>query len=54
VVVGAIGFDAARHARRQHDHLAFVALPLLLAAHQLDEALVTSATSSTCTPGSSW
>jgi hypothetical protein len=45
--------SVARHVRRQHDHLAFAAPPLLLAAHQLDEALVTSATASTCTPGSS-
>jgi len=40
VVVGGIGFDAARQVRRQHDHLAFAALPLMLAAHQLDEAFV--------------
>jgi hypothetical protein len=40
VVVAVIGFDAARHVRRQRDHLAFAALPLLLAAHQLDDALV--------------
>ncbi|HZE50215.1 MAG TPA: DUF6629 family protein [Jatrophihabitantaceae bacterium] len=40
VVVGALGFDAVRHVRQQHDHLAFAALPVLLAAHQLDEAFV--------------
>jgi hypothetical protein len=40
VVVAGIGFDALRQVRRQHDHLAFAALPLMLAAHQLDEAFV--------------
>ena len=39
-VVGGIGLDAAWHVRQQRDHLAFAALPLMLAAHQLDEALV--------------
>jgi uncharacterized protein DUF6629 len=39
-MVAVIGFDAARHANQQRDHLAFVARPLLLAAHQLDETLV--------------
>jgi hypothetical protein len=39
-VVAVIGFDAARHVNQQRDHLAFAALPLLLAAHELDEALV--------------
>ena len=40
VVVGALGIDALRHVRHEHDHAAFAALPLLLAAHQLDEAFV--------------
>jgi hypothetical protein len=40
LVVGAIGFDVARNVHRRHDHLALAALPLLLAAHQLDEAFV--------------
>lgn len=40
VVLCAIGFDALRHVRRRHDHLAFAALPLLFGAHQLTEAFV--------------
>ncbi len=40
VVLVAIGFDAVRHVHDQRDHLAFAALPLLLGAHQLDEAFV--------------
>ena len=40
VVLAAIGFDAVRHVHDQRDHLAFAALPLLLAAHQLDETFV--------------
>ena len=40
VVLVAIGFDAVRHVDDQRDHLAFAALPLLLGAHQLDEAFV--------------
>jgi hypothetical protein len=40
VVVGAIGVDVVRHARARRDHLALAFLPLLLAAHQLDEAFV--------------
>jgi uncharacterized protein DUF6629 len=40
VVLAAIGLDAARHVHQRHDHLALAALPLLLAAHQLDEAFV--------------
>jgi hypothetical protein len=40
VVIAAIGLDAVRQVQKQHDHLAFAALPLLLGAHQLDEALV--------------
>ena len=38
--MGVIGFDALRHVDRRRDHLALAALPLLLAAHQVDEALV--------------
>lgn len=40
VVLGAIGFDALRHVRRRHDHMAFAALPLLFGIHQLIEAVV--------------
>jgi MFS family permease len=40
VVVGAIGVDAFRHLRGRNDHLLLAALPLLLGAHQLDEAFV--------------
>lgn len=35
-----IGLDAVRHVHRRHDHIAFAALPLLLALHQFDEAFV--------------
>ena len=40
LVLGGIGFDAVRHVHRRRDHLALAALPLLLAAHQVDEAFV--------------
>ena len=40
VVLAAIGIDAVRHVDRRAGHLALAALPLLLAAHQLDESLV--------------
>jgi hypothetical protein len=40
IVVGAIGVDVVRHVDRRHDHLMLAALPLLFAAHQLDEAFV--------------
>lgn len=40
VVIGAIGIDAVRHADDRRDHMALAALPLILGAHQLDEALV--------------
>jgi uncharacterized protein DUF6629 len=40
LVLGAIGIDAVRHVRQRHDHLAFAALPLLLAGHQVVEAFV--------------
>jgi hypothetical protein len=39
-VVGAIGFDVVRHVNRRRAQFALAALPLLLAAHQLDEAFV--------------
>lgn len=35
-----LGIDALRHVRRRRDHVALAALPLLLAAHQMDEAFV--------------
>jgi hypothetical protein len=40
VVVGVIGVDVVRHVDRRRDYLALAALPLLFAAHQLDEAFV--------------
>jgi hypothetical protein len=40
IVVGAIGIDVVRHVHWRREHLALAALPLLLAAHQLDEAFV--------------
>lgn len=40
VVLAVIGFDVVRHVHHRRDHLAFAALPLLFAAHQLDEAFV--------------
>lgn len=40
VAITAIGVDAVRHAHRLHGHLAIAALPLILGAHQLDEAVV--------------
>ena len=39
-MLAVIGFDAARHVHQRRDHLALAALPLLLAAHQIDEAFV--------------
>lgn len=39
-LIAAIGVDALRHVHKRHGHLAIAALPLLLAAHQLDESLV--------------
>ena len=39
-MIGAIGIDALRHVDHQNDHLAVASLPLLLGAHQIDEALV--------------
>lgn len=40
MVLGVIGIDVARHVDHRRDHLAVAALPLLFAAHQLDEAFV--------------
>jgi hypothetical protein len=40
IVVGAIGFDGALHIGSRRNQLALACLPLLLAAHQLDEAFV--------------
>jgi uncharacterized protein DUF6629 len=40
LVIGAIGMDVVRHVHRRRDHMALAALPLILGAHQLDEALV--------------
>ena len=40
ILLGVIGFDAARHVHQRHDHLALAVLPLMLAAHQVDEAFV--------------
>jgi hypothetical protein len=40
VVLGAIGLDTVRHVNRRTANIAIATLPLLLAAHQLDEAFV--------------
>jgi hypothetical protein len=40
LVVGAIGVDAFLHLRGRNNHLLLAGLPLLLGAHQLDEAFV--------------
>jgi hypothetical protein len=40
VVIGAIGIDAVAHAPRRKQDMVLAALPLLFAAHQLDEALI--------------
>lgn len=39
-VIAAIGVDAVRHVDNRRDHVALAALPLILGAHQLDEAFV--------------
>lgn len=39
-MVGGIGVDAFRHLRGRNNHLLLAGLPLLLGAHQLDEAFV--------------
>jgi hypothetical protein len=40
VVIGAIGVDVVRHVHHRRDHMALAALPLVLGAHQFDEAFV--------------
>jgi hypothetical protein len=40
LVIGAIGVSVAINVRRRRDHLAFAALPLLFAFHQLTETFV--------------
>lgn len=40
IVIGAIGVDVLRHVDGRRRYAALAALPLLLAAHQLDEAFV--------------
>jgi hypothetical protein len=40
VVLAVIGIDVALNVRNRRDHLAFAALPLLFAAHQLTETFV--------------
>jgi hypothetical protein len=40
LVIGAIGVSVARNVHRRRDHLAFAALPLLFAVHQLTETFV--------------
>ena len=39
VIVGAVGIDALRHASRPQQ-MVLASLPLLLAVHEMDEALV--------------
>ena len=40
IVVGAIGLDVVRHVDHRRGHAMLSSLPLLFAAHQLDEAFV--------------
>jgi Family of unknown function (DUF6629) len=40
LAISAIGVDVIRHVHQRRDHMAIAALPLLLGAHQLDEAFV--------------
>jgi uncharacterized protein DUF6629 len=40
IAIGVIGIDALRHVEGRKDHLALASLPLLLGAHQIDEAFV--------------
>jgi hypothetical protein len=40
LAITAIGVDVVRHVHRRRDHMALAALPLVLGAHQLDEAFV--------------
>lgn len=39
-VIGGIGVDVVRHVDNRRSHMALAALPLILGAHQLDEAFV--------------
>jgi hypothetical protein len=40
LAISAIGVDVVRHVHRRRDKMALAALPLILGAHQLDEAFV--------------
>lgn len=40
LAISAIGVDVVRHVHKRRDHMALAALPLILGAHQLDEAFV--------------
>jgi len=40
IVISGIGVDVVRHVHQRRDHMALAALPLILGAHQLDEAFV--------------
>ena len=40
LAISGIGVDVVRHVHRRRDHMALAALPLILGAHQLDEAFV--------------
>jgi hypothetical protein len=40
LAISAIGVDVVRHVHKRRDHMALAALPLVLGAHQLDEAFV--------------
>ncbi len=40
IAVVAIGIDAVRHVHERNDHIALAALPIVLGAHQIDEAFV--------------
>jgi hypothetical protein len=40
LVISGIGIDVVRHVHQRRDHMALAALPLVLGAHQLDEAFV--------------
>ena len=40
IAIGAIGIDALRHVNHRGDHVALASLPLILGAHQIDEAFV--------------
>jgi len=40
LVIGAIGVDVLRHVNGRRDHLALAVMPLMFAAHQIDEAFV--------------